>query len=384
MGIWEEKRLGEIAPFKYGKSLVAEKRQYGKYKVFSSAGICGVSDSYLAEKGIIIGRKGSIGKVHYSKEPFYCIDTAFYIDVIDNNCNLKFIFYYLPLLQLDKLNTDAAVPGLNRNVAEKLKLKIPDLKTQEKIADILSSYDDLIENNNRRIAILEQTAQELYKEWFVRFRFPGHEQTSFENGIPKGWEVVKLGNFVDIVGGKRLPKDKQLISEKTLHPYIRIRDISNLKFISLTNDFEYIDDETYQMIKRFTVSFGDIIISIVGTIGSVACIGKSLHGANLTENCIKLIKINELSSDYIYHFLNSDYGQGVIKASIVGATQPKLPIYNIKKIKLLKPDKKILDSFSEELSLINKKLIILQEQNQNVIKQRDLLLPRLMSGKLEV
>lgn len=384
MSEWKENRLGKVAPFKYGKALTSEKRTHGEFNVFSSAGICGKSEIYLAKQGIIIGRKGSVGTVYYSDKPFFCIDTAFYIDNIDSQYNMKFLYYYIKLLHLESYNNDAAVPGLNRNLAEKLKISCPDLTTQNRIANILSTYDDLIENNNKRIKILEQMAENLYKEWFVRFRFPGYENAEFENGIPKGWEIVKLGDYVEIKGGKRLPEGKSLCAKKTEHPYIRIRDIAFTKFVSLNNCFEYIDNETFETLNRFTVNTNDILISIVGTIGSIACVGKSLNGANLTENCVKLVNIDYFTNDFLYHFLNSDAGKGAIQAGVVGATQPKLPIYNIKKIKLLKPKINLINLFTNIIEPINHEIMMLMDSNQYIIKQRDLLLPRLMSGKLEV
>ena len=110
---WREVKLEEIAPFKYGKSKVAKERITGKYDVYSSGGHCGYSDDMLANKGIIIGRKGSVGTVYYSDKPFFAIDTAFFIDSVDKQSDLKFIYYLLTTLKLEEYNNDAAVPGLN-------------------------------------------------------------------------------------------------------------------------------------------------------------------------------------------------------------------------------------------------------------------------------
>ena len=298
--------------------------------------------------------------------------------------------YYLTssdAVVLPAINSMTGASGRQRadkRFIQRLKLNLPDLATQERIADILSAYDDLIEANNRRIELLEQTAQELYKEWFVRFRFPGYENTKFENGLPKGWNVVKLGDYVDIKGGKRLPEGKNLCGRITEHPYIRIRDITASKFISLTNSFEYIDDETFDIIQRFTVNTNDVLVSIVGTIGAIACVGKSLDGANLTENCVKLVNVRHFTNSFLYHFLNSDAGKGAIQAGIVGATQPKLPLYNIKRIKLLKPDAYLIVAFTEVIEPIDREIMTLMDKNRNLATQRDMLLPRLMSGKLGV
>ena len=123
---------------------------------------------------------------------------------------------------------------------------------------------------------------------------------------------------------------------------------------------------------------------IVGTIGAVACVGKSLDGANLTENCVKLVNVNHFTNSYLYHFLNSDAGKGAIQAGIVGATQPKLPLYNIKRIKLLKPNADLIAAFTEVIEPIDQEIMTLMDKNRNLAAQRDMLLPRLMSGKLEV
>lgn len=382
MAVWQEKRLGDIFSLKYGKS--SDKMIPGsEYKVFSSSGLFGLSNSKLADKGIIVGRKGSVGSVFFSRNPFYCIDTTFYIDNT-NNENMLFIYYYLKNMKLNLYNSDAAVPGLNKHHLERCYCIIPDIATQEKIADILSTYDDLIENNNRRIEILEQMAQEIYKEWFVRFRFSGHEKVKFVNGLPEGWEVVKLGDFVNIKGGKRLPTGKDFCIEQTEHPYIRIRDISKYKFIPLTENMMYIDNATFNILNRFTVKKGDLLISIVGTIGLVACVGSTLNGANLTENCVNITEVRHFTKSYLYHYLKSSQGQGELYSGIVGVSQPKLPIYNVKKFKLLKPSQELIINFTNLVADIDSKMNNLLEQNQNLIKQRDLFLPRLMSGKLEV
>ncbi|MBE3569838.1 MAG: restriction endonuclease subunit S [Bacillales bacterium] len=176
----------------------------------------------------------------------------------------------------------------------------------------------------------------------------------------------ELGNLVEIKGGKRLPKGAKLINSKTAHPYIRVKDMHGLKNLKLTSDFEYVSENDFELIKNYTVSENDLIISIVGTIGLVSKIDRSLDGANLTENCVKLINLKELDTDYLYYYLKSEMGQHEISKGIVGSTQPKLPIYNIKKMKVpirnLKTQKAIanilstLDEKIETNNQINKKL----------------------------
>lgn len=141
-----------------------------------------------------------------------------------------------------------------------------------------------------------------------------------------------MGALVTVKGGKRLPKGINLISTKNSHPYIRIRDLGKSKYLQLNSDYEYVDDETQKSISRYITNKGDVLISIVGTIGLIGIVGNSLDNANLTENCVKLIDLKNIDSNYLYYFFSSEIGQNEIKKGTVGAVQPKLPIKNIQDI----------------------------------------------------
>lgn len=405
MSKWQEKRLGEVVNYitrgitpKYtanGIKVINQKciRDYKINLDFCKETLdtTNIGKKYVQYGDILINSTGTgtLGRVACSKIQNMPITFDSHVTLcrVGKEYNNFFIGYYLHSIEKELENFGCGSTNqteLNINDIKKIKINIPDLVTQEKMADILSTYDDLIENNNRRIDILEQMAQEIYKEWFVRFRFPGHEKVKFINGLPEGWEVVKLGDLVNIKGGKRLPTGKDFCIEQTEHPYIRIRDISKYKFIPLTENMMYIDNATYNILNRFTVKKGDLLISIVGTIGLVACVGSTLNGANLTENCVNITEVRHFTKSYLYHYLKSSQGQGELYSGIVGVSQPKLPIYNIKKFKLLKPSQKLIIDFTNLVADIDSKMNNLLEQNQNLIKQQDLLLPRLMSGKLEV
>ena len=145
---------------------------------------------------------------------------------------------------------------------------------------------------------------------------------------------VALGDICTVSGGKRLPKGTSLTQEKNSHPYIRVRDLSGNKILEVDANFEFVDDETQAEIAKYTVSAGDLVLSIVGTIGLLGKVGSTLEGANLTENCVKLSRFNNVNSDYLYYFLKSNLGQDEIAKRTVGAVQPKLPIRNIRAIEL--------------------------------------------------
>ena len=146
--------------------------------------------------------------------------------------------------------------------------------------------------------------------------------------------VIELGAVATVKGGKRLPKGVALVHEPNEHPYIRVRDIPQTKTICLDSSYEYVDNETQKLISRYIVSTGDIILSIVGSIGLVTIVGESLNNANLTENCVKITNFSGVDRDYLYYYLVSQSGQEEISKGTVGAVQAKLPIKNIQQIKM--------------------------------------------------
>ena len=188
---------------------------------------------------------------------------------------------------------------------------------------------------------------------------------------------VKLGNIATVKGGKRLPKGTSLITTPNNHPYIRVRDLNGRRTLELDSSFEFVDDETQKTISRYIVNAGDIVLSIVGTIGLVAIVGKSLDKANLTENCVKLASLTGIDRDYLYYFLKSSFGQQEIARGTVGAVQAKLPIKNIQDITIPLPDEftqrkiaAILDSMDEKIETNQKINDNLEQQAQAIYHER--------------
>ena len=192
MSKWREVRFDSFIVLKRGYDLPLSKAEAGEYPVIASTDLRGTHKEFKIRGPVItLGRSGSIGHVQYINENAWPLNTTLYVKDMKGN-NIKFIYYFLGIIDFERFNSGAGVPTLNRNHLNSLKIQIPDLKTQKKIADILSTYDELIENNNKRIKILEKTAEEIYKEWFVRMRFPGYQNTKFEKGIPKAVSYTHL------------------------------------------------------------------------------------------------------------------------------------------------------------------------------------------------
>lgn len=226
-------------------------------------------------------------------------------------------------------------------------IMLPSIEEQRKIIhdyQVISDRIALLRDMNEN---LEGISQGLYMDLFSEYYKENVD-------LPEGWEWKKIGDVCDVKGGKRLPADHEFAEAKTEHPYIRIRDMYQGRFVELTQDFEYIDDNTFSAIRRYIVDYLDVIIAIVGvTAGEVSIVGKTLHKANLTENCVKLTNQNGVSANYLYNFWQHMRKTGVVDTIIVGAVQPKLPIYNIEKLPVLIPDQNTMKSFDDKVSVIS-------------------------------
>jgi type I restriction enzyme S subunit len=176
---------------------------------------------------------------------------------------------------------------------------------------------------------------------------------------------VRLGQVSKVKGGKRLPKGGTLTSVPNKHPYIRVRDMGN-KYLPI-NDLEYVPDEIFPQIKNYIVSAGDVILSIVGSVGLISIVNQELNNASLTENCVKIIpEENLLDRQYLYYFLKSIDGQNQIKQKTVGAVQQKLPIYNINDLEINLPPLPTQKAIAEILSSLDDKIELNNQINQNL------------------
>lgn len=286
-----------------------------------------------------------------------------------NNGNQQYLFYLLKnnIRQLINKESGTVFGSVNRNDIGGLEVEVHDEKTQERIASFLTQIDDKIENNYAINNNLQQQAE-----------------TLFLSSVSCCSHYLKLGDIADVKGGKRLPKGINLISTPNAHPYIRVRDLNDAIILQLNSQFEYVDDETQRGISRYIVSEGDVILSIVGTIGLTAIIGKSLHNANLTENCVKITNLKSLFPEYIFLHLRSIEGSNAIARGTVGAVQPKLPLKNIQAINIPIIDSSKISSLQEVLSPLFAAIANNIYENRRLEALRDCLLPKLMSGEIDV
>jgi type I restriction modification DNA specificity domain protein len=270
----------------------------------------------------------------------------------------------------------AAQPGMNAKVFTKFNIPKFSLITQQKIASILSAYDCLIENNTRRIRLLEQMAENLYKEWFVRFRFPGHENVEMVNGLPKGWERVVASSIIDVMSGGT-PKTAHQEFYNGNIPFYTPKDANDSIFVynTLTN----ITEEGLVHCNSRLYPRNTLIITARGTVGKLSLLAVPMA---MNQSCFALQLKKGNNPFFLYYAIRTEVAK--LKKMANGGVFDTIVVKSFDHIKLMVPSHSLMDNFNLKVCPILEKVRSLSYQNQLLTRQRDLLLPRLMSGKLEV
>ena len=305
-------------------------------------------------------------------------------EVIDS----RFLYYTMMsksfYAQADAYAIGAAQRTISLTSLRRMKIAVPDLETQRKIADTLAPFDSLIDSNNKQIKILEQMAENLYKEWFVRFRFPGYETADFENGIPVEWEYVKLSeklNFERGVGyssADLTDSNNVLLSMNNIRPWGGfIRDYSR-KYAGKFKEFQVV--KQHDLIMSITDMTQDR--RIIGYVGLIP------HSEQTRIICTHLMKITAINSEYdnvfLYGLFNFSGLSRCISERATGANVLGLTANILNNVKWYFPTLDLIRKYCAVAKPLYEAIEQYEEQNENLAKQRNLLLPRLMSGKLEV
>ncbi len=303
----------------------------------------------LHEHDLLITKDGTIGKtavVVDCPEKATLNSGVFVVRAINNEVVPEFLHYVLHSHWFDlfvrNVLTGSTIKHLNQEKFYKFSFEAPDVPTQKKIVEVLESID----------AVIDKTRDLIQKYTSL---MKGVVQDILTESI-KDENTVKMGTFANALGGKRIPKGSELTIAKTAHPYIRVRDMTKPKVVELTDDFMYVEESDFHKISRYIVDAGDLIISIVGTVGAVALVGETLDKANLTENCAKIANIKGYSPEFLYYFLKSEYGQKEIASGTVGEVQAKLPLKNILEIKVPVLSMQEQEAVVEKLRIVDEKI----------------------------
>lgn len=320
-------------------------------------------------------------KIWYADKNGSCSNDVLVVRV-NEDIDSKFLYYVLSdnnFFNYDTVTSKGTKMPRGTQTAI-MKYLVPDINIgkQRKIANILSTYDNLIENNNKRIKFLEQMAESLYKEWFVRFRFPGYENTKFVDGIPSDWQILRMSDFCYVTDGTHdTPKP---VNDGGV-PLVTGKCIKN-GFIDFNEPYNISYKDHESISKRSGLQTGDILFSNIGTVGTTCLINYDREFS--VKNVIIFKPGNLKVSNYLYSWLNSDSIQAIFATQTNGASQQFVGLKFMRRFKILVPNEKVLDLYSDRIKPIRTELVKLHYINENLIKQRDMLLPRLMSGKLEV
>ena len=334
----------------------------GEYPVLGSGGIMRYANRYLYDgESVLLPRKGTLNNIQYIKGKFWTVDTCYYTIINQDITHPYYLYRLLRTFDLSGLDSGASIPSMTSKTYYGIKVQLPPLPTQQKIASILSAYDNLIQNFKKQIEALQTAASELYKEWFVRFRFPGYQTTKFENGIPEGWKVEKIGEYCNIrIGGDVPEENSETKDEKHKYPI----------FSNGINE-----DGLYGFADTFKISEPSVTISARGTVGFV-CLRREPYYPIVRLIC--LIPRKDLGVFYLYHSLEYADLDGN------GTSQQQLTAPMVSKRKIVIAEENLIEKFNLNAKIIYNKIDLLKIQITNLTQQRDLLLPRLMSGKLEV
>jgi|CEGF01.1.fsa_nt_gi type I restriction enzyme S subunit len=338
---------------------------------------------------VLLTHKGTVGNVAIVGlvEPYIMLTPQVtYYRVDSSKLSNKYLSYAFrePLFQkrIKSLAQQSTRPYIGITAQRNLTISWTERESQDSIVAILSSYDDLIENNRRRIALLEESARQLYKEWFVRFRFPGHEHVKIVDGVPERWDKGVVGNFAKVNSGFAF-KSKDWVDEG--NPVIKIKNISNSNTID-TESCQCVDDNVAAKAPKFELQAGDMLIAMTGaTVGKVGILPPSSRRFFLNQRVGKFSSaIGRDVTPFLLSFFNSDGAQASISNLAGGAAQPNISAKQIESINCPSPPSSILNSFLDQTEYLFSLRLNLIDQNNKLTRARALLLPKLMSGELTV
>ncbi|MFV7709194.1 restriction endonuclease subunit S [Shewanella algae] len=373
--------LHEIAledAFTFHNGKAPKSNPEGPFAIFGSNGRIGFSKESNHAGALIIGRVGAYcGSIEYSLEPFWASDNTIVVKPRENQ-NLRYWYYRLKCHPLGNYAGGAAQPLLTQGTLKPIKLLVhKNEDEQDQVAKILTTYDDLIENNRRRIQLLEESARLLYQEWFIHLRFPGHEQVKIIDGVPEGWVRARVRDLGLVVTGKT-PSTKDSANFGDYLPFIKTPDMHDSSIVLFPS--EYLSEKGANSQKNKTLPASSIL---------VACIGAKLGVVSLnafecqTNQQINAVVPKDKFLTYYSYFTLKDFRPKLLAIG-GGATMPNVNKTKFESMDLIIPSNSLLDEFHDFCEPVFNQIKTLLFKNSKLSQARDILLPKLMSGELTV
>jgi len=340
-------------------------------------------DLLFARQSLVLAGAGKCSIVKKTNGPTTFESHIIRVRLRNDQANSFFYHYYFksPACRIRSIVTQGVQAGIRGNDLKKLSVHRPPLVTQQRIASILSAYDNLIENNRRRIQLLEQAARLLYKEWFVHLRFPGYEQVKIKNGVPEGWEKKTVsGVCSEFVDGDWIETKDQGGDDLRL---LQISNIGENEFVE-TGNFRFITEDTFRNLHCTEIRPGDLLLSRMPKPIGRAWMVTEMPWRMVTAVDITIARPDSDQVDpfyYLYH-LNSDVHLGLCAARATGATRPRISRKNMGSLPIVLAPMTLQREFGAFSEDIHKQKATLRRQLDILAQARDLLLPRLMNGEI--
>ena len=385
MQSWEKHKLKDLVSFKTGKLDSNAAVNGGQYPFFTCAPETLSIDSYVFDTtAILLAGNNATGifPIKFYSGKFNCYQRTYVIENVNAiECDLKFIYFALQmqLSFLQSLSIGAATKFLTKRLLDNLKLPLPDLSTQQKIAAILSAFDDLIENNLKRIKLLEEMAQITYEEWFVHLKFPGHETTPIdsETGLPKKWERKQIRSIGNVITGKTPSTENEDNFGKDI-PFIKTPDMAGVPYVIKTEQYLSISGANSQ--KGKLLPKNSLIISCIGSAGAYALTAVT---SQTNQQINAIVFNNEKYTFYMYSY--AKHLKPLLEAlGSNGATMTNVNKSKFEQITVVIPNDELLVKYHEQFKKNFESILMLLKQNQLLKEARDILLPRLMTGMIDV
>lgn len=434
---WVNKPLGELVALQRGHDLPSQDRIEGDVPIMGSSGLTGFHNKAKARgSGVVIGRSGnSMGEVTYCPVDFWPLNTCLYVTDFKNN-DKKYIYYLLKILNFDQFNSGSAQKSLNRNAVYPFEVRVTESREEQiKIGQILSNLENKIEINNQINQTLESIAQAIFKSWFIDFEpvkakiaaklegqdpeiaamcaisgkseaelkqmsaddfaelkvmealFPDELVESELGEVPKGWEVYSLSDLSNIISKGTTPRKQSLekAQSQLKVPFIKVKDLDELGNI-LINNMEYIPNDISQNeLKRSILECGDILFSIAGTIGRVAIISEDFNEGNVNQALAFIRLKNKEIINLITLYLKDNKIQKEVNSKVVQGVQANASLTTLRDLKIKLPnDFYILSKLCVIINILYEKKKLINQESQTLKDIRDILLPKLLSGEVDV
>ena len=346
----------------------------------------------VAPNGIVLPRRGEITKRAFIREQqagWLCGTGCIKIETNGLRVWPKFLYYFLGAPNttgwLERNAVGSTMSNLSTEIVSRLPVRLPPLERQREIADLLSAYDDLIENNRRRIELLEESARLLYREWFIHLRFPGYEQVKIADDIPEGWAKRRIGDIANAFRGRSY-KSSELAESDGL-PFINLKCVERFGGFRISGLKWFVGEHK----EHHCIWPGDVVVAVTDMTRDAMIVAQAARvpitvgdNAIYSMDLVKVAPRSEIEPEWFYGMLRFSEFSAVVREEATGATVLHLKPQHIEDWKAVVPPAALRGLFSKQFSYILQQTDNLELQIESCAKARDLLLPRLMNGETTV